>query len=163
EEHSACGEHVRRAPARTTFWRRFGLRNEWEKTAPRSLSGYLSCSLPPVGGALALRGTAAPGHCLGKGHFPGRFSLQSCSTAVACGKSPTRDPATAVTSRPLVTSSGCSACLSLTRTRPRGANMPSPELSEFLSVLRSGDQQAIQNLLRQLDPFLRSVIHLRLI
>src|SRR5437870_4797385 len=53
--------------------------------------------------------------------------------------------------------------LSVTRTRPREANMATPELKEFLTRLRSGDRQAVEELLRELDPFLRRAIRLRLI
>ena len=41
--------------------------------------------------------------------------------------------------------------------------MATPEYHEFLAVLRSGDRQAVEELLRQLDPFLRRIIRLRLI
>jgi RNA polymerase sigma factor (sigma-70 family) len=41
--------------------------------------------------------------------------------------------------------------------------MASPELQEFFQVLQSGDQPAVEELLRQFDPFLRRVIRLRLI
>jgi DNA-directed RNA polymerase specialized sigma24 family protein len=41
--------------------------------------------------------------------------------------------------------------------------MPSPELQQFLDVLRSDDQPAIESLLDQLDPFFRKIIRLRLI
>jgi RNA polymerase sigma factor (sigma-70 family) len=41
--------------------------------------------------------------------------------------------------------------------------MATPELQEFLAVLRSGDPQAVDDLLRQLDPFLRRIIRQRLI
>jgi DNA-directed RNA polymerase specialized sigma24 family protein len=41
--------------------------------------------------------------------------------------------------------------------------MAGPELPEFLHILQSGDQQAIAALLRELDPFLRKIIRLRLV
>jgi DNA-directed RNA polymerase specialized sigma24 family protein len=41
--------------------------------------------------------------------------------------------------------------------------MASPELQVFLQVLQSGDEQAIEALLREVDPFLRKVIRMRLI
>jgi DNA-directed RNA polymerase specialized sigma24 family protein len=41
--------------------------------------------------------------------------------------------------------------------------MPSPELSHFFAVLRTGDEQAVEQLLLQLDPILRRLIHLRLL
>ena len=41
--------------------------------------------------------------------------------------------------------------------------MASPELQEFSQVLQSGDQPAVEELLRQFDPFLRRVIRLLLI
>jgi RNA polymerase sigma factor (sigma-70 family) len=41
--------------------------------------------------------------------------------------------------------------------------MSTPELSDFFSVLRDGDGQAVEELLRQLDPILRRLIRLRLI
>ena len=41
--------------------------------------------------------------------------------------------------------------------------MAAQELSEFLAVLRSGDRHEVEKLLCDLDPFLRRVIHLRLI
>jgi RNA polymerase sigma factor (sigma-70 family) len=41
--------------------------------------------------------------------------------------------------------------------------MASPELQEFLAVLQSGDQPGIEELLRQLDPFLRQVIRMHLV
>jgi DNA-directed RNA polymerase specialized sigma24 family protein len=41
--------------------------------------------------------------------------------------------------------------------------MVTAELSDFFAVLRSGDQQAVEQLLCQLDPILRSIIRLRLI
>lgn len=41
--------------------------------------------------------------------------------------------------------------------------MSNPELSDFFAVLRDGDGQAVEELLRQLDPILRRLIHLRLI
>jgi hypothetical protein len=40
--------------------------------------------------------------------------------------------------------------------------MATPELSDFFAVLRSGDGQAVELLLRQLDPILRRIIRLRL-
>jgi DNA-directed RNA polymerase specialized sigma24 family protein len=40
--------------------------------------------------------------------------------------------------------------------------MATPELSDFFAVLRSGDGQAVEELLRQLDPILRRIIRLRL-
>jgi DNA-directed RNA polymerase specialized sigma24 family protein len=41
--------------------------------------------------------------------------------------------------------------------------MATPEVSDFLAVLRSGDEQAVEQLLRRLDPILRQIIHLRLV
>lgn len=41
--------------------------------------------------------------------------------------------------------------------------MAGPEFSKFLAVLRSGERDSIEELLRQLDPFLRQAIRLRLI
>jgi DNA-directed RNA polymerase specialized sigma24 family protein len=41
--------------------------------------------------------------------------------------------------------------------------MASPELQEFLQTLQSGDQRAVEEMLRRLDPFLRRAIRLRLI
>src|SRR5207247_6652478 len=41
--------------------------------------------------------------------------------------------------------------------------MAAPEFQKFLAVLRSGERHAIEELLRQLDPFLRRAIRLRLI
>jgi DNA-directed RNA polymerase specialized sigma24 family protein len=41
--------------------------------------------------------------------------------------------------------------------------MSTSELSDFFSVLRSGDDQAVEQLLSQLDPILRRLIRLRLI
>jgi len=41
--------------------------------------------------------------------------------------------------------------------------MATPELDEFLAVLRSGDRQKVEKLFYDLDPFLRRVIHLRLV
>ena len=41
--------------------------------------------------------------------------------------------------------------------------MPNSKFPEFLAVLQSGDRQAVEELLRHLDPFLRRVIRLRLI
>jgi RNA polymerase sigma factor (sigma-70 family) len=40
--------------------------------------------------------------------------------------------------------------------------MATPELADFFAVLRSGDGQAVEELLRQLDPILRRIIRLRL-
>jgi DNA-directed RNA polymerase specialized sigma24 family protein len=40
--------------------------------------------------------------------------------------------------------------------------MATPELFDFFAVLRSGDGQAVEELLRQLDPILRRIIRLRL-
>src|SRR5260370_17420448 len=53
--------------------------------------------------------------------------------------------------------------LSNTRTRYGGANMATPELDRFLAVLRKGDREEVDKLLGDLDPFLRRIIHLRLI
>jgi RNA polymerase sigma factor (sigma-70 family) len=41
--------------------------------------------------------------------------------------------------------------------------MVTPELSDFLAVLRGADGQAVERLLRRLDPTLRRIIRLRLI
>jgi hypothetical protein len=41
--------------------------------------------------------------------------------------------------------------------------MPSPELQNFLAVLRAGDPEAVGRLLDEVEPFLRRVIHLRLV
>ena len=41
--------------------------------------------------------------------------------------------------------------------------MASPELRRFLQILQSGDQQAIEAVLHELDPFLRKIIRLRLL
>jgi len=41
--------------------------------------------------------------------------------------------------------------------------MATPDLANFYSVLRSGDRLAVESLLRDLDPFLRKCIRLRLI
>jgi DNA-directed RNA polymerase specialized sigma24 family protein len=41
--------------------------------------------------------------------------------------------------------------------------MAAPELKKFLAVLRNGDRREIEKVLHDLDPFLRKVIHLRLI
>jgi DNA-directed RNA polymerase specialized sigma24 family protein len=41
--------------------------------------------------------------------------------------------------------------------------MGSPELQEFLQTLQSGDERAVEEMLRRLDPFLRQAIRLRLI
>jgi DNA-directed RNA polymerase specialized sigma24 family protein len=41
--------------------------------------------------------------------------------------------------------------------------MPTPELNKFLGVLRAGDRQEVEELLGDLDPFLRRIIRLRLI
>jgi hypothetical protein len=43
------------------------------------------------------------------------------------------------------------------------ANMSSPEVQQFLETLRNGDAQAVDELLRQIDPFLRRVIRQRLV
>ena len=40
--------------------------------------------------------------------------------------------------------------------------MPTPELQEFLQVLRKGDAQEVQELLNHLEPFLRRTIRTRL-
>ena len=44
-----------------------------------------------------------------------------------------------------------------------GAHMPAPEFPDFLAALRTGDPQALEEFLREIDPFLRQVIRLRLI
>src|SRR5437870_3473858 len=41
--------------------------------------------------------------------------------------------------------------------------MPAPEFSEFLAVLRNGERESIEVLLREIDPFLRRAIRLGLI
>ncbi len=41
--------------------------------------------------------------------------------------------------------------------------MATPELDRFLAVLRNGDREEVGKLLGDLDPFLRRIIHLRLI
>ena len=41
--------------------------------------------------------------------------------------------------------------------------MASPELAKFLQTLQSGDKQAIEAVLGELDPFLRRIIRLRLV
>ncbi len=41
--------------------------------------------------------------------------------------------------------------------------MATPELDRFLAVLRKGDREEVDKLLGDLDPFLRRIIHLRLI
>ncbi len=41
--------------------------------------------------------------------------------------------------------------------------MATPEFQNFFAVLRQGDPQAVRELLRQHEPFLRAMIHLRLI
>jgi DNA-directed RNA polymerase specialized sigma24 family protein len=41
--------------------------------------------------------------------------------------------------------------------------MATPELQEFLGRLKSGDRRAVEELLRELDPFLRRAIRLRLL
>jgi RNA polymerase sigma factor (sigma-70 family) len=41
--------------------------------------------------------------------------------------------------------------------------MATPEVQDFLTKLRSGDRQAIEEILRQQEPFLRRAIRLRLI
>ena len=41
--------------------------------------------------------------------------------------------------------------------------MASPELDKFLGVLKSGDREEIVKLLADLDPFLRRIIHMRLL
>jgi RNA polymerase sigma factor (sigma-70 family) len=41
--------------------------------------------------------------------------------------------------------------------------MATPELDKFLAVLRNGDREEVEKLLGDLDPFLRRIIHLRLI
>jgi RNA polymerase sigma-70 factor (ECF subfamily) len=41
--------------------------------------------------------------------------------------------------------------------------MTSPEVQQFLETLRTGDMHAVEELLRQIDPFLRRVIRQRLI
>lgn len=43
------------------------------------------------------------------------------------------------------------------------ANMASPEVQQFLEILRDGDAHAVEELLRHIDPFLRRVIRQRLI
>jgi DNA-directed RNA polymerase specialized sigma24 family protein len=53
--------------------------------------------------------------------------------------------------------------LPVTRSRQGKANMPSPEVREFLQTLQSGDERAVEEMLRRLDPFLRKAIRLRLI
>jgi len=41
--------------------------------------------------------------------------------------------------------------------------MATPELQQFLAVLRGGNREAVEKALCDLDPFLRRIIHLRLI
>jgi DNA-directed RNA polymerase specialized sigma24 family protein len=41
--------------------------------------------------------------------------------------------------------------------------MPTPELQEFLALIQRGDERAVEALLQEMDPFLRRVIHLRLL
>ena len=41
--------------------------------------------------------------------------------------------------------------------------MPAPEFPEFLADFRTGDPQAIEDFLRDIDPFLRQIIRLRMI
>ncbi len=41
--------------------------------------------------------------------------------------------------------------------------MPTPELQEFLARIQGGDEGAVEAMLRELDPFLRRVIRMRLL
>ena len=41
--------------------------------------------------------------------------------------------------------------------------MPTPELQEFLARIQGGDEVAVEAMLRELDPFLRRVIRMRLL
>ena len=41
--------------------------------------------------------------------------------------------------------------------------MPTPELREFLAKIQGGDGEAVEAMLREMDPFLRRVIRLRLL
>lgn len=40
--------------------------------------------------------------------------------------------------------------------------MPTPELQEFFARIRGGDEEAVEAMLREMDPFLRRVIRMRL-
>ena len=48
------------------------------------------------------------------------------------------------------------------RTKQEGANIPTPELQEFFAVIQGDDEQALEKMLQELDPFLRRLIRLRL-
>jgi hypothetical protein len=41
--------------------------------------------------------------------------------------------------------------------------MPTPELQEFFAAIQGGDAGAVEAMLQHIDPFLRRVIHLRLL
>jgi RNA polymerase sigma factor (sigma-70 family) len=41
--------------------------------------------------------------------------------------------------------------------------MPTPELQEFFAKIQGRDEAAVQAMLREMDPFLRRVIHMRLL
>jgi hypothetical protein len=41
--------------------------------------------------------------------------------------------------------------------------MPTPELQEFLAKIQGGDEGSVEAMLRELDPFLRRVIRMRLL
>src|SRR5271165_3230552 len=49
------------------------------------------------------------------------------------------------------------------RTKQGAANMPTPELQDFFAKIQGGDDGAVEAMLRDMDPFLRRVIHLRLL
>ena len=52
--------------------------------------------------------------------------------------------------------------LDSSRTKQEGANIPTPELQEFFAIIQGDDEQALETMLQELDPFLRRVIRLRL-
>ena len=41
--------------------------------------------------------------------------------------------------------------------------MFAPELQEFFALIHGGDERAVEAMLRETDPFLRRVIHMRLL
>ena len=41
--------------------------------------------------------------------------------------------------------------------------MPTPELQEFFALIQDGDEGAVEAMLQEMDPFLRRVVHMRLL
>src|SRR5271166_4516977 len=70
---------------------------------------------------------------------------------------------TSASSKPEAARAGQRLSSPITRRRSGRANMDSSELQKFLAVLQSGDPEAVEELLRQLDPFLRQVIRMQLL